>query len=350
MVLSLFVLLMAAQQGTWAVAIQGRWRESSHAISPPRSGHTAATDSSGRVWLFGGYAEEKDGKKRYVTNDLWCLKEDGWHLVQESSEPGPRLCSASCVVDGALLLFGGWDPETEGTGGTILDDAWSCDLETLEWTRLAPMPRGPVSRHVAVSTDEGVVVHTFRCTDSVLVYTEDGIWIEQRTKGSAPSSRGLHSAAAVGHEVVVFGGADKSGEMRGDVYALDTSNWTWRLVARENKEGPTPRAGSCASSINDTTFLVCCGAERGEEGGLNPRADLWALDVKAGTWTCLLDDGEDTPSVLTRRNAATLSGPLPYTPSGTTAKSATFALHGGWHPFRVTFDDTVYLDIDIEDA
>lgn len=306
------------------------WQAVDSKVSPPRSGHTAAYDAArGQVWLFGGYAEY-EGKRRQVTNDVWCY-DDGWTQMlaptDVRSKPRPRLCSASAIIDGQLAIFGGWDPEKEGTGGTILDDVWTLDLDRLEWARHEPMPRGPCSRHVAVDVAGTVVVHTFRCEDSVLVW-DDGRLVEQRTSGQPPSSRGLHSAAAVGRDLVVFGGADKKGDMRSDVWALDTKKWTWRQLA-EDGAGPTARAGSCASSF-DSEFIVCCGAERTHDGGLVPRADVWTFDVPKRKWT-QRHDGDVQP-----RNAASLSGPRP---------DSSFLLHGGWHPFLETYSDSALLTL-----
>mmetsp|Transcript_7017 Transcript_7017/g.21659 ORF Transcript_7017/g.21659 Transcript_7017/m.21659 type:complete len:280 (+) Transcript_7017:365-1204(+) len=270
------------------------------------------------------------------------------------------------VVAGELVVFGGWDPQREGTGGVILDDVWTLDLETFEWTQLEGMPRGPCSRHVAVATsDAQVVVHTFRCAHSVLAY--DATTRQMRevpTVGEAPSSRGLHSAALCGREVVIFGGADKQGTVRDDAWALDTATWTWRRVVGD--EGPTPRAGSSAAALDRNTLLVCCGAESSPEKGLVPRADVWALDLPSASWTLLLDDDDVPP-----RNAAAFAfldsstarddlpaddgGPLLDTLDQATTDLAAssskeevtsrFLLHGGWHPFVRTFDDTAVLEV-----
>ena len=312
-------------------------------VRPPRSGATAATDGK-RVLLFGGYAED-----RSATNDLWTF-EDDWRRLEISGGPGPRLCSASAVCGGDLVIFGGWDPQREGTGGVITDDVWRLDLDTLEWTELPAMPRGPCSRHVAVAVGDIVVVHTFRCRDSVLVYDATSQTMrEQPTTGNAPSSRGLHAAARCGRDVVVFGGADKSGTMRSDVLALDTTSWTWRTIRSDDDDDvrhnrPTPRAGATAAALDDHIFLVCCGAEASDTG-LVPRSDLWALDLhssNAPEWTLLIDD-HPSPSIP-RRNAATLtfldSDPSSSSDGGTTTR---FLLHGGWHPFVRTYDDTAIL-------
>ena len=156
-----------------AALLGGSWKAlppagtSLPSTSPPRSGATAAADKDGRVWLFGGYAEP-DGKPRAVVNDLlrFDASSGDWQQLQEplvgsdrSDRPGPRLASASAIIEDEMLLFGGWDPEVAGTGGSILDDVWSLELSEQRWTRCAqPMPRGPTSRHVACNVGGTVVV------------------------------------------------------------------------------------------------------------------------------------------------------------------------------------------------
>jgi hypothetical protein len=338
------------------------WHPVASAVTPPRSGHTAAADAEGNLWLFGGYAEY-EGAPRDVTSDVWRYSTSSsvWECVQPAtprddiSRPGPRLASASAVVGNKLLIFGGWDPETAGTGGRILDDVWALDLGTLEWSRCAaPMPRGPCSRHVACTVGDELVVHTFRCLESVLVW--DGTaraLVEQRTSGTAPSSRGLHAAAPLGeHMLVVFGGADKGGEMCNDAFALDTRSWTWSAVATEGKDGegifsrlfgggdsarPTPRAGACAAAVDATTIAMCGGAERAATG-LNPRADTWALcfddtddEGAVARWELVADD--DASGAPGPRNAASL----------TRLADGGLLLHGGWRPFVSTYSDSHVL-------
>jgi hypothetical protein len=36
----------------------------------------------------------------------------------------------------SVVWMGGWDPETAGTGGVLLDDVHELNLETLRWTKL----------------------------------------------------------------------------------------------------------------------------------------------------------------------------------------------------------------------
>jgi len=349
----LSVTMQASLTASWQpVPADDAWQRTARTSSPPRSGPTASADQAGNVWLFGGYAEP-EGKPRHVVNDL--LRYDGgsgWQQLQEpidvtlkggrvrDNRPGPRLATASCVVGDEMLVFGGWDPQTPGTGGVILDDVWSLSLAKQTWRRLAaPMPGGPASRHVVCNVGGTVILHTFRCLDSVLVWDAASETLkEQPTSGTPPSSRGLHVAAAAdGHTLVVFGGAAKDGQMVNDAFALDTRSWEWRPLAAGAGERPSPRAGACAAPLPcGRGIVVCCGAEAGGEG-LVPRADVWALtldDSGGGEWSLLL--GEDAPNAPGPRNAATLS------PVG----SGGLLLHGGWRPFVSTYGDTHVLKVE----
>ena len=365
-----------------AGALKASWQQANKLppSSHPRSGPTAASDE-GISYLFGGYAEPASDSMppaRDVVNDMLKYENGEWTQLQapeknDANQPSGRLCSASAIMDGELLMFGGtllsasfphtpymltpmrvlagWDPQTAGTGGVILDDVWAFSLESQRWSKVpASMPGGPTSRHVACAVGDALVVHTFRCTDSVLVWDAQArALVEQKTSGVAPSSRGLHVAAAADdHTLVVFGGAAKDGSMCNDAFALDTRSWEWRPLATGGggflsrilgDSRPSPRAGACAATLPGAGrgIIVCCGAES-TGTGLNPRADVWALtlDGDEGTWVQLLAD--DAPNAPPARNAATL------TPMG----SGELLLHGGWRPFVQTFGDSHILKVHSE--
>ena len=88
-----------------------------------------------------------------MVNDLWnfvpyqesTLEEKssswGWTKVLKNKEeyiPGPRLATALKVLPSSnndsaqAVLLGGWDPQTAGTGGVVLDDVSMLDLESLK--------------------------------------------------------------------------------------------------------------------------------------------------------------------------------------------------------------------------
>eukprot|EP00978_Attheya_sp_CCMP212_P000536 scaffold1050_cov51-Attheya_sp.AAC.8 len=352
-------------------------------IDPPRSGHVAFHDpQTGVLHAFGGYAEV--GEDRFVVNDLWKFAPPessepsapwGWTQVKQKEEtiPGPRLVSAVAHVgeNKKAVLLGGWDPQTEGTGGIILDDVHLLDTDHAEykWIALAgaPMPDGPTSRHVALSLQGNkAMVHTHRCTDHVLVLQQEGSnpddykWTKQATTGPAPSPRGLHVACQSGIYAVLFGGAAQDGNMSNEVYILNTSTWHWTkpsptISSDISGASPSPRASPCMVKLESDgkdedmhRFIVFGGAERSETQGLMGKSDVWLLSVSISKetieWTPLLSSDDEIGSCPPGRNAATLSH-VPTWPNMSTKDETVFLLQGGWAPFRKTWDDVWTLHI-----
>jgi hypothetical protein len=289
--------------------------------------------------------------KRFVVNDLWKFSSShGWSKQQQQDQttaPNPRLVSACAVVNGRPTIFGGWDPQTAGTGGVILDDICQLDLETMEWKKLPITMGQPTSRHVAVSrTDTMALIHTHRCLDHVLLFEQDpsnsdlAVFRKQPTSGQSPSSRGLHAATMLGDSFIVFGGAAQDQTMSNEVFCLDTKTWEWNKVDMDSQgDCPSPRAAPCMCALDDNSILIFGGAQLREEGGgLQGCADLWLLrlddDRKRGTWELLLTDGPPAA-----RNAATLDR-IRYD-SGD--DKSYFVLQGGWEPFQKTWDDVFVL-------
>lgn len=367
-----------------AFSIDAKWTDLSHQevniVTPPRSGHVAFAplDEPYSPRIFGGYIEEKDGSTgeitRYAGNDMWRWGgvDRGWSKVDYADEnvmPQPRLAAAMCLVNDRPVLFGGWDPQTPGTGGVVLDTLEEFDTKSTAWKANvidARIPDGPTSRHVAVNLPDGTaIIHNHRCTDHVMIYSDSGFH-KQSTTGPAPSSRGLHAATVAGNKAVIFGGAEQSGTMDNEVFMLDTRTWEWRQIQIENSKCiPCPRAAPCFVTAADNCVLLFGGAEA-TSTGLNPRGDLWALhfdpDEGVGRWELLVDDKGGGGSVLEGcpppRNAATLSEIEP-SPTSTTAEAwdvpaedgeirKSFVLQGGWHPFVRTYNDCFILSVSLK--
>ena len=299
-----------------------------HRIAPKRSGH-ASFGILDQHYVFGGYVEE-DGPKRYVVNDLWNWNGNTWKQIEQAGDvPGPRLVSAAAVLDDKAYLFAGWDPQTEGTGGIILDDVCELDLKTHVWKKIAGFPDGPCSRHVAVTLGDKILIHNHRCLD--FVYLFDPItqsFRKQSTSGTCPSSRGLHAAVAVNDSTLVFvGGAAQSGIMSRESFALDVNTWTWTSLA----DFPdTARAAPCLCKLNERSVIMYGGAER-TDFGLNPRGDVWILNLDTNKWSLAI--GEDASGAPPTRNAASLAR----------VGESAFLLTGAWSPFKETSDDCYIL-------
>ena len=114
---------------------------------------SAATDSTGNLWLFGGYGDDSTGAAGDL-NDLWQYNpltgEWTWEagsstvigrgtygaegVPASSNEPGPR-DSAAIWFDssGDLWLFGGYGADSAANVG-FLNDLWMFSPTTGEWT------------------------------------------------------------------------------------------------------------------------------------------------------------------------------------------------------------------------
>jgi len=123
-----------------------------------RYGATSWTDSSGNLWLFGGYGDDAHGVIGYL-NDLWEYSTTGnqWAWMgggsavsafgqgqtgeygtlgvpSSANAPGGRYDATSWTdKSGNLWLFGGYGTDAAGTMG-YLNDFWEYRTKTNQWT------------------------------------------------------------------------------------------------------------------------------------------------------------------------------------------------------------------------
>ncbi|MBI2506227.1 MAG: T9SS type A sorting domain-containing protein [Candidatus Latescibacteria bacterium] len=114
-------------------------------------------------------------------------------------------------------------------------------------------------------------------------------WVRLNTSGPTPPHRSR--AAAIcdprGHRLVVFGGTSPLGNLN-DIWALDLGTLEWADLTPLT-DGPIPRPRLTPSAVYDPgghRMLMWSG--QGDEGFFN---DLWAFDLKQGTWTELNTTG-----------------------------------------------------------
>lgn len=329
-----------------ACALTPKWTALPSASGDPRvSGHATAIDKSGRVLCFGGLTGSAGSP---CTDALWAY-DDGWEQLETNGGPGPRMYAAAAALGDNFYVFGGWDPEAPGSGGTFKDEVWSFDVPSKKWSQLAPMPCGPVSRHTACTVGDLIVVHTFR---GVLVMDSSGELREQSTSGDAPTDFSMCACAALGDSrMLIFGGSTKSQGMSDVVYLLDTATWAWSKLRSESdkaNEGgrvPTPRASSCAASVDDRSCVVFGGAGLGG-GGYEGGGGLRAFDE---TWLVEVTDDNER-AVWTEVDVAVAGGgggahrpPARVAASlnrlGGEGGGGRYLLQGGWDPAsKETFD------------
>ncbi len=111
-------------------------------------------DSSGRLWIFGGFGYDATDTDDSTLNDLWMFNPatNQWAWMSGSMNadqtgiygtkgtaapanvPGARYRPVSWLgSDGELWLFGGYGRDATGHVGE-LNDLWKFDTATLEWT------------------------------------------------------------------------------------------------------------------------------------------------------------------------------------------------------------------------
>ena len=348
--LSLFMLPTMALKAEWVPMAAS----ASQRISPRRSGHTAFTVDGTSVFVFGGYIEidpTKNGETpfREVRNDLWKWNTDAFEEQKgmKGDIPGPRLATGTACVGDKAYLFGGWDPQTPGSGGIILDTVHCLDLKTMEWSLVCHLPDGPTSRHVALAFGgDKVLIHNHRCTDHVWIFDpKTRKFTEKPTSGEGPGSLGLHAATMLDDKtLLIWGGAAKDGRMSDRSYRLNLETWKWELIKVE--ACPSARAGACLGTYDSNCAILFGGAETTDKG-LNPKGDVWALylspDSNKGRWEKLLEERPVEADDTFRpgpRNAATMT---PIVSDDEKCKQ--FLLTGGWAPFRKTWDDVFVLRV-----
>gem|GEM_PF-6432017 len=183
-------------------------------------------DSSGNLWLFGGYGIDKGhlygGIGWCFLNDLWKFDGVNWTWVSGSdvgtqkgdygtqgtadpaNVPGGRMDSVSWIdTDGNLWLFGGWGDDENYDGG-YLNDLWKYDGTNWTWVSGAN------------TINPSGVYGTRRMADA----------------GNVPGARyRAHSWIDTSGNLWLFGGSgyDSSGNLGylNDLWKFDGAAWTW---------------------------------------------------------------------------------------------------------------------------
>jgi N-acetylneuraminic acid mutarotase len=140
-----------------AVGVYGtRATASASNVPGARQSATSWTDSSGTLWLFGGYGYDSAGSVGYL-NDLWQLSTvtNQWTwisggdvadakgiygtqgVVSAGDVPGGRQAANSWIdSSGNLWLFGGYGDDSTGNVGA-LNDLWQYKPSTNEWASVS---------------------------------------------------------------------------------------------------------------------------------------------------------------------------------------------------------------------
>lgn len=149
-------------------------------VPSPRTDHTAVL-YEGSMYVFGGY----DGKARY--NDLYKFKlrnkKYSWKKIEaEGTVPLNRFGHSSVVCRDFMFVIGGWN------GHDTMDDVYQYSFLSNLWFEI------------------------------------------RRIKGVRPKPRYRHSAIALKHEIIIFGGVDTSQQRFNDLFKFNVDLRRWEEV------------------------------------------------------------------------------------------------------------------------
>ena len=190
-----------------------------------RSSSVSWIDSSGNLWLFGGYDYDSAGNVDLL-NDLWkfdSVVSKTWTWVSGSNTynqvgsygtkgsagtgnvPGARSSSVSWKdSDGNLWLFGGWGYDSAGNVG-LLNDLWKFDGVS-KWTWISGS-----NTYNQAGSSVGVGVTAASNIPGARQYSVS--WID--------SSNNLWLFGGIGYD---FAG---NVNLLNDLWIFDGTNWTW---------------------------------------------------------------------------------------------------------------------------
>ncbi|KAI9218177.1 hypothetical protein BC828DRAFT_389328 [Blastocladiella britannica] len=217
----------------------------------PRTGASLVslgTKTRNLFLVFGGASVEEG-----LSNELYVLEADAasavavWDKIQPITSPDhptppPRYDHAAVAMEAdGVLICGGAGPD-----GVCLDDLWSFDMETREWTQLSPAGFGPSPR----------VMRGAMC---------------------------LHPSDP--RNVIVWGGGADGAHAVSDaavyVLDLDTSTWTRHPpITGDGAHHPEVRLGHALVPVDDASVLMFGGMDDAKVYD-----DAWILSMVTWQWT-----------------------------------------------------------------
>lgn len=237
------------------------------------AGRAGDAQASGCV-LFGGFPAEASGD---VGHDTWFWNGTAW---TPHSETLPKSFTGSAVtVGGEVLLIG-----VENSSAATSVEVWA--WHGTSWTQRPAVVAPPERAQAAVAAlGTDVVLFGGRTNDGSATFLADtwvwdgATWV-QRSMAVGPPARARAAAANVSGRVLVFGGMNDSGAL-GDTWVWEGTEWQAMMTARS----PSARSGAAAATLGDHVVLFggCVG------GSYQGCADV-GVEV-AETWEWSLADG-----------------------------------------------------------
>jgi Galactose oxidase, central domain len=260
----------------------------------PRWGAVSWTDASGNLWLFGGQSSLAFLNDLWVFNTstkLWTqvpvggFNQNGTYGTQgvgsTGNLPGGRVLATARYDSSTnvLWLFGGIGYDAGSTVPGLLNDLWTLNLTTGQWTWM------------------GASSWTGSATTNTI--NQDGVYGTVGTAGGGPGGRqGAASWLDNAGNFWIFGGYNLSGSGQpdafNDLWKYSAGEWTWVNGSKDiNQAGNYGTQGvSAASNVPGARWSAAAwtdvagnlwlfGGQGYDPAGNGSLADLWAFNPNA---------------------------------------------------------------------
>jgi cysteine-rich repeat protein len=219
-----------------------------------------------------GNTRNRDGCGGTCQEERYGWREDTFDPPRARFYPGIAYDAARQVV----VMFGGDEYED------LLGDTWEWDGD--RWRRAAPV-RAPSVRTAPAMVYDAERRRVVLVGGRTLGGPRNDVWsydgVTWTLEAPAPFRRHGHAATYDSGQraLVVFGGKDETGDMRGDTWELRDGAWAQVLA---DGDGPPPRqfAAMAYDPVAGRSTLY-----GGMDQALAPFDDTWAYDAVAHAWT-----------------------------------------------------------------
>jgi Carboxypeptidase regulatory-like domain/Galactose oxidase, central domain len=303
------------QDDQWSAIAYGGGPSGGSAPPSARADFGFAGDpADGTAVLFGGNV---GANLSLDVNDTWVFNfsTDGWRNVSQLVAPNPRQDPAFAIdpAEGIALLFGGWDPDYQGSGQETFSDTWELNLSTSSWSRIATGegPTPPALQGAKMDWDP--IAGTFDlfggcypCSSALWQWDPTTMeWSQLLSPSGMPPSPRMESVWVFDPDLnadVLFGGTNGV-SVFGDLSIYIPSDDTW--AAEATSRTPAPRAEASADWLavpGNSTLLMT--------GGRNANQTYdgtWRLGL-AGTVEVVVENGSSNALVPDALVASNLDG------------------------------------------
>lgn len=253
--------------------------------SIPRWNHIAAM-WDGKLWVVGGASSVAQSKRNAPPPiQIYDFATKGWSTITPAdgsapAHPGTSQATGALVDAQGLVVFGGWNP----TAGTRVNtvSVLSLELPHAKWTTVATVGNErppPLTFHSCCAVGKRMIVFggnhaEGQSNDTYILETSSWSWSIVPSALGAPPKRSSHTATIVNDHMVVVGGRGDQSTVLGDVAVFDVSTGHWILGVRVEGQLP-PRYGHSAVAVGHNVVVFGGVSEQGAL--LN---DVWVLDCE----------------------------------------------------------------------